>query len=257
MSGKDGPDGSFRGPHDTKLAGDSRAAGRLSLSSLLRDRAALLDRVRDSDGLPSLWLQLTAVMAICAGAYGAVFGMWHGPRLAFYVAVKFPLVLIVTAGLTMMFNWVVAVVAGLSLRFMQVAVLTFLTLAIASVILVSLAPVAWLFTQAAPEPTRDARTAHNLLYLLHTAFVGTAGFVGSRVLWTALGRVAGGPRVTAVVYALWVFGFAFVGGEIAWALRPFVGSVYYPIVFLRPDALDGNVYEFIGTQILPYLLADD
>lgn len=239
------------------MVGDSRATGRLSLGSLLRDRTALLDRVRDCERLLSLWFWLTAVMAISAGAYGAVFGMWHGPRLAFYVAVKFPLVLIVTAGLTMMFNWVVAAVAGVPLRFLQVAVLTFLTLAIAGVILVSLAPVAWLFTLAAPEPTRDARTAHNLLYLMHTAFVGAASVVGSRVLWTALARVAAGPRVVAVVYALWVLGFAFVGGEIAWAFRPFVGSVYYPIVFLRPDALDGNVYEFIGTQILPYLLSDD
>jgi hypothetical protein len=26
-----------------------------------------------------------------------------------------------------------------------------------------------------------------------------------------------------------------------------------PVVFLRPDALDGNVYEFIFTDILPHL----
>jgi hypothetical protein len=41
---------------------------------------------------------------------------------------------------------------------------------------------------------------------------------------------------------------------VAWALRPFVGSVYYPIVFLRHDALQGNVYEFIITGIFPFLL---
>jgi len=46
-----------------------------------------------------------------------------------------------------------------------------------------------------------------------------------------------------------------VGGEMAWALRPFVGSVSleHPLVFLREDALTGNVYEFIGTDIAPYL----
>ena len=52
-------------------------------------------------------------------------------------------------------------------------------------------------------------------------------------------------------------GFALVGGEVAWALRPFVGSVYKPVVFLRADALDGNVYEFIFTEILPHLLSGD
>lgn len=235
----------------------NRSTRGVSLTSLLGDRGQLLDRVHDGEGLLSLWLWLIGVISICAGVYGAVFGMWHGPRLALYVAIKFPLVLIVTAGLTMLFNWVVAAAAGLPLRFLQVGVLTFLTLAIASVILVSLAPVAWLFTLAAPEPSRDARTAHNILYLLHTTFVGAASVVGSRVLWTALVRVAPDPRVVLAVYALWLFGFAFVGGEVAWALRPFVGSVYHPVVFLRPDALEGNVYEFIGTQILPHLLSDD
>ncbi|MGI9076716.1 MAG: hypothetical protein ACR2G6_05205 [Gemmatimonadaceae bacterium] len=227
------------------------------MARLLNDRGPLLDRVHEAERLPALWLWLMAVMAICAGTYGAVFGMWHGTRLAFYVAVKFPLVLMVTAGLTMIINWILAAAVGIPLRFLQVAVLTFLTLAIASVILVSLAPIAWLFTLSAPEPSRDARTAHNLLYLLHTAFVGAGGAVGSRVLWTALARVAPDRRVAATVYALWMLSFAFVGGEVAWALRPFVGSVYYPIVFLRPDALDGNVYEFIGTQILPYLLSNE
>jgi hypothetical protein len=231
-------------------------SGRLTVSGLLGDRTLLLDRVRDGDRLVALWRALTVMMTVCAGIYGAVFGMWHGPRLAIYVAIKFPLVLMVTALLTMVFNWVVAVVAGIPLRFLQVSVLTFLTLAIASVILVSLVPVAWLFTLAAPEPTEAARTAHNLLYLMHTAFVGGAGILGSRVLWTALARIAAGRQV-AVVYAFWLFGFAFVGGEVAWALRPFVGSVYYPVVFLRADALDGNVYEFIGTQIVPHLLSGD
>jgi hypothetical protein len=125
------------------------------------------------------------------------------------------------------------------------------------VILASLTPVAWLFTLAAPEPSGTARTAHNLLYLLHTVFVGAAGVVGSRVLWSALALVGPSVRVVAAVYTLWVLAFAFVGGEVAWTLRPFVGSVYYPVVFLREDALQGNVYEFIASQILPYLVFDD
>jgi hypothetical protein len=40
---------------------------------------------------------------------------------------------------------------------------------------------------------------------------------------------------------------------VAWALRPFVGSIYHPVVLVRPDAFDGNVYEFIWTDIYPYL----
>ena len=55
------------------------------------------------------------------------------------------------------------------------------------------------------------------------------------------------------MHAAWVLAYALVGGEVAWALRPFVGSVYEPVAFLRQDALDGNVYEFIVTDIVPHL----
>ncbi len=58
-------------------------------------------------------------------------------------------------------------------------------------------------------------------------------------------------------YAAWLVAFALVGGEVAWGLRPFVGSIYQPVTFLRRDALDGNVYEHIILEIAPYLLGYD
>ena len=61
-------------------------------------------------------------------------------------------------------------------------------------------------------------------------------------------------RRLRTVFAAWLLTFALVGGEVAWSLRPFVGSVYEPTTFLRRDALDGNVYELVITDIVPYLL---
>jgi hypothetical protein len=195
-------------------------------------------------------------MTVCASAYGAVLGLWHGPELAFYCAVKLPLVLLLTSALTVAFAWMAAAVLGLPLRFGQVAVLTFLALAVGSLLLASLAPVAGLFTLSAPPPSDQQRTAHNLLYLLHTAFVGFCGLAGTVALWKAMRRLDAPERTLRAVYTVWVAAFALVGGEVAWVLRPFVGSVYMPVVFLRPDALRGNVYEFIFTDIIPHLLSD-
>ena len=75
-------------------------------------------------------------------------------------------------------------------------------------------------------------------------------------MWRALASTGAGPRVAVTVYVTWALAYALVGGEVAWALRPFVGSVSpeHPIAFLRADALDGNVYEFILADILPFLL---
>jgi hypothetical protein len=225
------------------------AAGRLlgGLDRLLSDVAAGRRLGRHGWGL-------SLRMAGCAALYGAVFGGWHGPRLAAYVAVKLPLVLLLTSALTLVFSWLAARLLGLPLRFGQVAVLTLLGLAVASLLLASLTPVAWLFIHCAPPPSEEARTAHNILYLMHTLFVGGCGLAGTAVLWRAMRGLDAPRRTVRTVWLLWVLTYALVGGEIAWVLRPFVGSIYAPVVFVRQDALDGNVYELIVTDIIPHLL---
>ena len=256
-----------------------------------RPRAALLDELaRDVDLGAKLVVTVSAMVA-GAALYGAALGLWRGGAQIAYAAIKLPLVLIATATLTMVFNWMAAVLLGLRVRFAQVAVLSFLALGVAAVLLASLAPVALLFAVSAPVPSLEARTTHNLLYLLHTAMVGGAGFAGMAVLWGTLRRLAGRPKSpdggrdssgrpesteglgqdsgpeardrgalagdrhrAKRIFAAWVLSFALVGGEVAWALRPFVGSIYHPSAFLRPDALDGNVYEFVAYDVMPYLL---
>lgn len=222
----------------------------------LQWREGLLDDVLAGRALARIWLGLVLVLVPCAALYGGVFGSWHGPRLAAYVAIKFPLVLLATAALTLPFNWALAALTRSPLRFGQVAVLTFLCLTLASVIVASLVPVAWVLQHGAPPPTGEARTAHNLLYLMHTAFVGGAGCASVLMLRGALARRGDLGRRVARTLGIWVLTFALVGGEVAWALRPFVGSVYYRVAFLRADALHGNVYEFVVTDILPYLTGD-
>ncbi|MCP4657960.1 MAG: hypothetical protein GY856_21335 [bacterium] len=220
-----------------------------------RQRAAWLDELlRGVDLMPKL-VALVAVMAAGASIYGAVIGMWRGGQQVIWAAIKLPLVLITTSALTMVFNWMAAVLWGLRVRFVQVAALTFLALAIAAVVLASLVPVAWLFTVSAPEVSLYERTTHNLLYLLHTLLVAVSGLVGTVTLWRALEYCSRDRRQVRRIYWTWLVTFAVVGGEVAWALRPFVGSIYYPVAFLRDDALDGNVYEFILRDIVPYLLS--
>jgi hypothetical protein len=218
-----------------------------------RGRRALLDDLglgRDvTHHVTALVLTTIAFGAI----YGAVLGSWHGARLAAYVAVKVPLLMLVTAALTAVFNFVIASLLGLRLRFGQIFALTLVPLAIASIVAASLAPVAWFFTTSLPRPSAAQQTLHNLLYLVHTALVAAGGIAGTSMLRRVLvDACSGDARLARQVRVAWTLAYAFVGGEISWVLRPFVGSVYLPVVFLREDALHGNIYEFIFTDILPH-----
>ena len=218
-----------------------------------RGRAALLDELRlDRDTARHIGV-LVATILIFGATYGAVLGSWHGARLSAYVAVKIPLMLLLTAAITSLFNWIIAALHGLPMRMRQIVALTLIPLAIVSIVAASLAPVAWLFNASMPQPSPSQQTLHNILYLAHTILIAAAGFAGTSVLRDLLVDVCGDRRLAAKIRWSWIAIYAFVGGEVAWALRPFVGSVYLPVVFLREDALRGNVYEFILTDILPHL----
>lgn len=215
-------------------------------SLVLEDRRrVLLSELLDYRTLAHRLAYLLFTIVVCGGIYGAVLGSWHGARLALYVAVKVPVLLISTACVTALFNWIIGSLLGLPLTLRQTFALTMLPLAIAALVAASLAPVVWLFTTSLPEPYPTQRTLHNLLYLIHTMTLSLAGLAGTTCLREAL--------PSRNVRYLWIAVYAFVAGELAWILRPFIGSVYLPVVFVRDDALNGNVYEFIATDILPHL----
>jgi len=199
----------------------------------------------------SLW---PAVLGTLLSApYGATIGLWTSPRLALYAAAKLPLLMLLTAALTFAACWVIARLAGWPLGPGVVASLIFLPLAVASLILASLAPVSALLSLSAPAPAESARLTHNLLYLAHTFLVGGASLAGTATLLRLLKGLAANGRRAGGLFAAWLAIYAIVGGEVAWALRPFVGSVYEDVQFLRPNALEGNVYEFVLEDIVPYV----
>jgi len=189
-----------------------------------------------------------------AAPYGATIGIWTSPRLAFYAAVKLPLVMLVTVALTLAVAWVLARLLGWRLSLVSATALMLLPLAVASVILLALSPVSALFMLSTPAPDAAARSTHNLLYCAHTFMVGAAATAGIVVLRRLLFDLVERRRARALL-ALWFAIYAVVGGEVAWAFRPFVGSIYEEVRFLRPNALKGNVYEFLLQDVVPYLAA--
>lgn len=184
--------------------------------------------------------------------YGAAIGCWRGQEQTLYAALKLPLVLALTWLATVPFSALLLWSVGRRLAARDIVAGTLAPLANAAVLLASLAPIAALFGLALPVPGASARTEHNLLFLLHTLLIAAAGVVGTARFRAFVSEGLDARRTRGVV-ALWILVYAVVGGEVAWALRPFVGSVYEPIELVRSEALDGNLYEFIATDIVPFL----
>ena len=251
------PLGAVRDPVESPAVSIPGALRATPFLLLLRHRDRFWERVAGSDRLGRLVLSLVPFIALSSAAYGAVLAGWRSPLLALYVAVKFPLLLFGTTSLVMLLNWMIAAAAGSGLSLKQVVAITYGATGIACWILLSLVPVTALFTfgAASGAGTHEAlRLTHNCLLLTHIVFIAFAGFAGNAALRQGLAAAVRTGCAPGRIYAGWILSFAIVGCQLSWILRPFVGSPFYGVVFMRPDALSRNFFEFVLTEVLPYVL---
>lgn len=223
---------------------------------LLRDGEAFRTRLRERRVGAGGVAQLALFVCLACAVYGAALAGWRSPRLSLYVAAKLPMVFLGSTLVVAACNAVAAALLGTGLGMRDVLAAVFGAMALAGWILLALAPVAlFLVAAACPAEGMDEvlRRAHNAMLLTHIAVLGAAGLVGIGSLWSALRRLVPDRGRAAALAAVWVGAYAFVGTQLGWMLRPFVGSPFYPVVFLREDALDRNFYEFVLGEVVPFL----
>ena len=224
---------------------------------LLRDREAFWNALR-SRGLTGRGLMgLAAFIVVVCAVYGSVLAGWRAPRLSLYVAVKLPVLFLGTTALVTAFNWMSASLLGAGLSLRSTLVVVFASMAIGCWILLGLLPVALFFLVSGVVRTGtpdELRYAHNAILLTHIVILALAGFAGNAALLKGLRRVVNPRCPVCALFLLWIAAFAFVGCQLSWILRPFVGSPFYPVAFLRADALDRNFYEFVFTEVIPFLV---
>ena len=62
-----------------------------------------------------------ATIFLGVGLYGASIGIWHGPKLATFTAIKLPLIILITLTVNSVINGMLAVLLGSRLSFIQTA----------------------------------------------------------------------------------------------------------------------------------------
>ncbi len=187
------------------------------------------------------------LIVLGAGLYGGAMGWWRDPQQALYTAIKFPLIiLLVTAGNGLL-NSMLAPLLGLNIPFRQSLVSILMSFAIASVILGSFSPlVAFLVWNAPPIGNLAASgSTYSVIMLTHVAVIAFAGLAANVRLWGLL-RESGGSRVAANrVLIAWLSINLFLGSQLSWIFRPFIGAPGLELQFFREHPLAGNFYEAV------------
>ena len=189
--------------------------------------------------------QLLMLVALCGAFYGACMGSSNGISdgrglQMVYSALKVPLLLQVTFMLSLPSFFVFNTLAGLRADFGQVIRALAASQAGLTLVLASLAPVALLWNASVVD--------HQLTILFNALLFGVAT-VGGQILLRRYYR----PLIACNVrhrhlLLLWGILYTFVGIQMGWVLRPFVGDPDQPIRFFREDAW-GNAYVMLTRLI--------
>jgi len=189
---------------------------------------------------------LMVLLVTCGVFYGAVMGTFSGlspGRLhqLLYSGVKVPLLLLATFCLCLPSFFVINAVAGLGEDFGQVVRAIIATQSCVTVVLAGLAPLTALWYLSCAD--------YQLALLFNTAVFGVATVTARVVVrryYAPLIRRS--PRHRQLLWT-WFALYAFVGIQMAWVLRPFIGNPAAPVAFFRAEAW-GNAYVVLGRLIV-------
>jgi hypothetical protein len=197
--------------------------------------------VRD-DGQSRPSLMFAGLIVAFGGIYGVMMGSYGGVRglQMLYSAVKLPLLLGVTFVISLPSFFVFNTLFGVRSDFRASLRALLATQAGLTIILASFAPFTafWYISFADYE----AAKCFNL------AMFALASFCAQRLLRRFYQPLIDRDPRHRTMIRVWLVIFSFVGVQMAWLLRPFVGRPDAPTTFLREDAW-GNAYIHVGRTV--------
>lgn len=190
------------------------------------------------------------VVVIIAGtaAFGLVVGAWRDPVQGLYTAIKFPLIVLLTAAGNGLLNGMLAPLLGTNISFRQSLLAVLMSFTIAAAVLGACAPLIYFIIWNAPVlsvGTTGTATTHSIILLTVVATIALAGIAANARLLQLLRQLSGSQASARRTLFAWLAGNLLLGSQISWILRPFVGSPSLPIQFLRDDPLRGNFFESV------------
>jgi hypothetical protein len=206
------------------------------IETILRNRRTFFLEIREGKRVGEKMRAMLISSVAFFALYGAVMGSSHSLLQALSSAVKLPLLflttLVVCAPTLYFFN----LNFGSNQSLSQNVALMLTSITVTSVLLLSFAPVVTFFLLTTSQ--------YQFFKLLNVGVFAISGIVGVTFLSRGMQIVSyggdGGVGARRTVVWLWILLYAFVGSQMAWTLRPFVGAPGLPFELFRQ--LGGNFY---------------
>jgi hypothetical protein len=213
------------------------------IETILRNRRLFFIEIREGVEL-SQKMQAMLISSIAFFAlHGAVMGSTHSLWQTLSSAVKLPLLFLATLVVCSPTLYFFNLIFGSNQSLTQNFALILTAITVTAVLLLSFAPIVLFFLLTT--------NSYQFFKLLNVGVFAVSGIVGVIFLSQGMRIVSAGAGEGAnprgCVLQLWIVIYAFVGSQMAWTLRPFIGAPSMKFELFRQ--LGGNFYADIFASI--------
>jgi hypothetical protein len=192
----------------------------LRLLPTLLNREDYHQRITSDDGIWKRNAKMTLTMILFAFCYGLVMGSYHSFLQAISAGVKMCVLEVLVLIICFPAFYIIQYILGSTLRLTQVLAIILSGFMLSTAIMLSFIPIIVFFLLTGSN--------YYFLQLLHIAVVLLAGVFGMLAVVDSLKYACEKrgvyPQIGVVVFRFWVVILAFVGIQLAWNLRPFLGD---------------------------------
>ena len=210
------------------------------VETILRDRHQFFEEIREGVEVQKKTRAMMVSSVAFLAVYGAVLGSTHSLLQALSSAAKLPILFLITLIICIPALYIFSVLFGSNQRLNQSIALVLSALTVTTVLMLSFAPITFFFMLTT--------SGYQFFKLLNVLFFVIAGILGMLFLSRGMRVVSAsdkdeGAKMRGLVLYVWIVLYAFVGSQMAWTLRPFIG--YPDAKFELIRELGGNFYANI------------
>jgi len=213
------------------------------IETILRNRRLFFAEIREGVELGRKMRAMLISSVAFFALYGAVMGSTHSLWQTLSSAVKLPLLFLATLVVCSPTLYFFNLIFGSNQSLTQNFTLILTAITVTAVLLLSFAPIVLFFLLTTSQ--------YQFFKLLNVGVFTIAGLVGVAFLSQGMRVVSTGGKegikAKRNVVRLWILIYAFVGSQMAWTLRPFIGAPSMQFELFR--RLGGNFYANILASI--------
>lgn len=213
------------------------------VEKILRNRYEYFEEIREGIALREKMNAMLISSISFFALYGAVMGSSHSLWQTMSSAMKLPMLFVATLFVCVPSLYFFSLLFGSNQSLGQNITVILTAITVTAVLLLSCAPITLFFLLT---------TSHYQFFkLLNVAIFAISGLMGVVFLYQGMKVVSGpegeGASTRKWVLLLWMFVYAFVGSQMAWTIRPFIGAPGTPFEPFRQ--LGGNFYTNVFYSI--------